>query len=301
MFGGLASMRIGLIYNRNSGEKRSHDLSNLEKSIKIIETASPYQIGPALDRLDLNESDILAIYGGDGTFQHTLTKCFEMYGEKMPAVLFFRGGTTNAVADDLKAGNSIEKTVHSIKNGRCKFKVIYKPILKLDDGKKEYGFLFGSGAAHEFIKDYSKGQKGGGKVFLLAVKMFTDLNYLEKMFREVDAEVYAAHDGKELEFNEYNIMVVSTVKSTGYGSRMMQRAGEHGKAQLRGGVMKKRDFFNNLPNKYERDIRGIHNWLVDYVRIKPKNFLEYTLDGEFKKSSEISISLKYLKTIIPQN
>ena len=294
-------MKLGLIYNKNSGERKNHDFSNLEKSIRIAETSSANQIGSALDKLDLHENDILAICGGDGTFQHTLTKCFEMYKEKMPAVLFFRGGTTNAVADDLKAGNSIEKTILSIKNGKCKFRVIYKPILKLDNGKEEYGFLFGSGAAHEFIKEYSKGHKGGRNVFLLAVRMFTDLNYLEKMFRKVDAEIYAVHDGKELEFNEHNILVISTIKSTGYGSRMMQRAGDNGKAQLRGGILKKREFFNNLPNKYERDMKGIHNWLVDYARIKPKSFLEYTLDGEFKKSNELNISLKYIKTILPQN
>jgi len=287
-------MKIGLIYNKNAGGKRREEL---EKIVDCFETHNTYQIYAALDKFKLSEKDILGVYGGDGTLQHTITRCFEYYKEKIPNILFIKGGTINSVADDLRLDGNAERAISLIK--RNKYRVHHKPIMRIDSERgAEYGFIYGSGLIYEFIHDYCKGNlRGAPKVFALTGMMLTNIPYLSNMLKEVDAEVHVSNGPT---FNRHNVMIISTVKNMGFGFKMMPHAGDHGKAQLRGGMLNEGDFFNNIVNAYTNSIRGIHSRLVDYVKIKPKKTLNYVLDGELKAANhELNISLRQIKFIIP--
>lgn len=290
-------MKVGFIYNKNAGERKGREL---EKIVDCFETHGIHQIYHALDKFKLSEKDILGIYGGDGTLHHTLTKCFEYYDGKIPQILFVKGGTINSVADDMKLGDNIERAVFRIRQD--KYKSVLKPVMKFEtSNNSEYGFIYGSGMIYEFINEYLKGDvRGAPKVFSLVGRMLTDNLFRKQMMKEIDASIHAENGSKYVAFNEHNVMIISTVKNMGFGVKMMPQAGDHGKTQLRGGMISEADIINNIVNAYTNPIHGVHSRLADHIRITPKKSFNYVLDGELKMlDDELNIFLKQIKFIIP--
>jgi len=290
-------MRLGIIYNTNAGNSRNN-ISQIIKLAEVVETSKPSEIYHALAKLNLCQRDILGVYGGDGTLHHTLTKCFELYGKKMPAILLLKGGTINATTDNFAVHYNTETAVKAVKEG--KFSIHLKPILKIDNGSVEYAFIYGSGLAYKFVKEYHSGNhKGPLKVIKLIAKCLLDKKYLNSLLESTAAEVYTLGG---LAFDSHNILLISTVKNIGLGFGAMAKAGEEGKAQLRGGMIKPEELINNLLKSYSGKISGIYDEVTDFVIIKPKGNLKYILDGEPKSSkNELKISTEKLKFVLPTN
>ncbi len=290
-------MKLGLIYNKNAGNKQPRNLSRIVNSIG---TSDINQVFHALDKLNLGKNDILGICGGDGTFQCTLTKCFGYYNGDMPSILLLKGGTINSVSDDLKLDGNIERAVYMINNN--KYTAHIKPVLRLDSEQgTDFGFIYGSGFAYELVKAYNHGPvRGAPKLMLLAARMITDWNYLTNFMHKIKAEVLAYNGELSANFDEHNIMAISTIKNLGLGFEIMGLAGDNGKAHMKAGILRNEGLINNFFDFYAKDIKGIYSNPISSMKIKPISSLDYILDGEFKSlKGEMHLSLKKTKFIIP--
>ena len=99
---------IGMIINPNAKRARKSIVKSklfwsdfLDESKAIVTPDIP-AIVPALEALKAQNIRVLAIYGGDGTFQKTLTAALKVWEpESLPAILALKGGTANALIKNM--------------------------------------------------------------------------------------------------------------------------------------------------------------------------------------------------------
>ncbi len=167
---------IGMIINPNAGrvaknvrKSRFFWENYLDESMTEITPDIP-AIEPALKRLKEKNIKVLAIYGGDGTFQKTLTAAFNVWEkEEMPPVLPLKGGTANALVKNMgikkKAKNYMNRFwKFASRNKVEKVELFEVPMLKVDDssnGHCNYGFIFTNGLAYKSIEQYQSAQNPG--------------------------------------------------------------------------------------------------------------------------------------------
>ncbi|RME00267.1 MAG: hypothetical protein D6812_10080, partial [Deltaproteobacteria bacterium] len=168
-----------------------------------------------------HDVDIVAICGGDGTYQSTLTKFMKVYGDKpLPAFALLRGGTMNNIGRTLGIDPSSEKSVQVLmkkyKNGR-NFRFREPTIL---DVNGEYGFIFGTGVISTFLEAYYKekrrGPIGAATLFTKAVlSAIVGGEFAQKLTEPLPLEVTL--DQRPLPLDRYTVLAVCTVKHLGFG------------------------------------------------------------------------------------
>ena len=100
-------MRIGVLNNVRAGRNprrvaRVRTFLKAHPEIPHVETESGEHVGEALSLLAQKEVDLLAIHGGDGTLQRTLTEILsDGHFAQPPLIAPLRGGRTNMNALDL--------------------------------------------------------------------------------------------------------------------------------------------------------------------------------------------------------
>ncbi len=99
--------RVGILLNPRSGTTRSgfnacSQLLTQHKHVIHREVVTPEDIAAALVEMAAQQVDVLAVCGGDGTVQATLTALFHTkpFGVRPPLALL-AGGTTNMTAADV--------------------------------------------------------------------------------------------------------------------------------------------------------------------------------------------------------
>jgi len=167
---------IGMIINPNAGrvaktvrKSRFFWENYLDKSLTEVTPDIP-SIEPALRRLKEKNIRTLAIYGGDGTFQKTLTAAFKIWDKtEMPNVLPLKGGTANALVKNMgirkKAKNYMNKFWKFMSGNKVKKVQLFDvPMLNVkdsSDGNSNYGFIFTNGLAYKSIEQYQSVEKPG--------------------------------------------------------------------------------------------------------------------------------------------
>src|SRR5580692_193015 len=111
--------------------------------------------------------DVLGISGGDGTNHVTITGFLSVYAPNpLPQLAFLRGGTMNTVANSvgIRRGRPegvlgrvirayAERAVRPLANVERHVMRI-GPAGQSDEGKVNYGFLFGTGVVYGFLSEY---------------------------------------------------------------------------------------------------------------------------------------------------
>jgi len=123
-----------------------------------------YTIAEEFRRLDV---EILAISGGDGTNQITLTGFLDVYGEAaIPPVALLRGGTMNTVANSVGVprgtpGQILRRLLDGYAlRGSTPLGRVERHLMRITPragGKARYGFLFGTGVVQGFLAEYYAG------------------------------------------------------------------------------------------------------------------------------------------------
>lgn len=126
--------------------------------------------------------EILAIHGGDGTINRTITAFINEYGDApLPKVALLKGGTMNVLANNLGMRGSPEKILFRLVDAHSSDAVINTKSLRSMRVENNYGFLFGNGAISAFLDEFYRNKSGPLGAGLLVLKLVFS-NFFNKQF-----------------------------------------------------------------------------------------------------------------------
>ncbi len=136
--------------------------SDEARHVRRIVTDRIGDIGPALADLG-QKTQLLCIYGGDGTIQRILDKLFTELQEEQPQLAFIGGGTMNVASRwcglSSKPGRNFRDIIKAYKSDQLLLKEV--PLLEVRQGEElHYGFTFGMGPLVRILDAYENGSKG---------------------------------------------------------------------------------------------------------------------------------------------
>ncbi|MGE0824509.1 MAG: diacylglycerol kinase family protein [Candidatus Binatia bacterium] len=158
-------MRLGVLNNLRAGRnprRSARVLSFLSQHPEVVhvETNQGEHVPEALAILAKRNIDILAVNGGDGTLQHTLTEILDRHVfPQEPLLIPLRGGRTNLSA--LGIGSSrrpvaaLATALKAIRDGTLAERIVTRPVLRVEIGPQSevhYGMVFGTGLIHRAIE-----------------------------------------------------------------------------------------------------------------------------------------------------
>ena len=151
-------MRIGVLNNVRAGRNprraaRVRAFLQAHPEVSQVETENGEHVAEALLLLARKGVELLAVNGGDGTLQRTLseilgTGCFP----QPPLIAPLRGGRTNMNALDIGSQHNpvtaLESLLHAARNGGVQERLVDRAVLRVefDDGSPaHYGMCMGVG------------------------------------------------------------------------------------------------------------------------------------------------------------
>ena len=114
---------------------------------------------------EVKRADLLALFGGDGTMQITLSQLLkEMTPEEFPPIAILPFGTTNMNAGDLNHSRNrrqaVECLTRAIETGR--FDSFERGLVRVQQGNSlQHGFFFGLGVIAQVIERWNEERKPG--------------------------------------------------------------------------------------------------------------------------------------------
>ena len=234
--------------------------------------------------------DILAINGGDGTIGCTVTafiKVYEAAGTLLPPVAILRGGTMNTTANSLGIKGAPGRLLFEVLDryhNREPFAVYEREVLKVGD---DYGFIFGNGVIHNFLKVYyGTGRPSPGvaaKVLLRGIaSAFVGGPFAARLTKRFRAHVTA--DGQEWAVSDFMSVAAAVVEQIGLGFTPFYRCNERpGAFAILGIHTGALGFVTELPRVWRgRPMRRdkVIDAVVSEVVLESDGGLEYTIDGD---------------------
>jgi diacylglycerol kinase family enzyme len=245
--------------------------------------------------------DILAINGGDGTIGVTVTafvKVYEAARTPMPLVAILRGGTMNTIANSLGIKGTPGKLLFDLLDryhNREPQAVYEREVLRVGDG---YGFIFGNGVIHHFLKAYygtgNPSPPVAARVLLRGiVSAIAGSGFAAELTKRFRANVTA--DGQQWAVGEFMCVAASVVSQIGLGFTPFYRCNEQeGAFAVLGIHTGAFGFALDLPRIWRgRPMR--RDKTVDAVArdilFESDEALEYTLDGDtYRGGTELRIT-----------
>lgn len=237
------------------------------------------------------ETEYLAISGGDGTIHYVLTEFIKVYkSEKLPCILILRDGTMNNIARSIKLKGKgtqlLQKLVNAVNSGTS-VQTKYRDTIRAD-GK--YCFLFGFGLTTNYLRIYD-GQGGGPgaafKVLGQGIKEAITGKGDDGLFKRVNAVITI--DGKKLRSDSFIGVFAATVSTLNIGFAPTSRAYEKdGTFHVIASGMKPMEIVPRL-NKLRRGIPFKHTDHYDDIASSmsidsPEKF-DYVMDGDIYECS----------------
>jgi len=178
--------------------------------------------GPALEKLLKPGIDVLGILGGDGTVNAVLNELLKLKPEKFPAILPFRGGTINAICNNIGTKDPPEETLKKmIGISRPHPTQFFKYLIRITEYENEqaslrYGFTFANGVFPKIFQDYYRYKNPGfGAALRLTLKIFLSSpfrpSYIRNLLSPVEMKI-AGRAGKIME-GKIRVLAVSTLES----------------------------------------------------------------------------------------
>jgi diacylglycerol kinase (ATP) len=171
---------IGLLNNLRAGRNNDqvmrmlHYLEQHKRHVISVETDCAEAVPEALADLSRREIDILAVNGGDGSLQHTLTEVLShrVFEGRIPLIAPLRGGRTTMSAGDLRANRDpvrgMAELIRASRDGTLGSRVVHRKVLRVEYGPSRevaYGMFWGGGLIYRAIelnhRIFTKGRSQG--------------------------------------------------------------------------------------------------------------------------------------------
>jgi diacylglycerol kinase (ATP) len=297
---------IGVIVNQNSNIYRK-DPSKVEDLAFIVEGKGHFKATRNMAELETAVADfkakdikILAISGGDGTLQATLSTFAHLYKDApLPKIALLRGGTMNTVATSLKIRGTPQSILAGIIRKIEKDEPFKRERRNLICVNGEFGFLFGNGLFYNFLKIYhEKAYPSVPKGFFLLSKTSISAlfctSFAKSIFEGIKTKLTI--DGKELAVMDLSSVSCSTIPYIGFGFNPYFRALEKdGSFHIIGFPKNPRTLALNLPKFFlGRDPKdpNLFNDAGSTVIIETGKPVGYQLDGELKNpTSKVTVQI----------
>ncbi|MBI2901917.1 MAG: sphingosine kinase [Planctomycetes bacterium] len=295
--------RVGVLVNPRGMYHRRHPeaLGGLARMVQSSRGIGVLAISDSIGDLTgiaedfrRREIDVLAVSGGDGSLSHAVTAFADVYGERpLPRIAPLRGGTMNTVADacGVPRGNPVSllgRLVAASASGDPA-RVVHRRAMRING---QCGFLFGMGAAYNFLEAYY----AEGKPYptpwtaarLLGRAVLSALvggSYVRRLTEPVHVD--AAVDGVSWPRRPYFGFAAGTIDQMGLGFRPLYRACETDDrfhilgfvctpVQFAGQLLRAR---RGLPMRHMTDALA-----AEAVLSCPEGRVRYTIDGELFES-----------------
>lgn len=171
---------VALIVNRQARAVRAGrvDAAQLRSVVELhgqaFEPESLDELAAAAREIRARDPGMIAICGGDGTYQKTITALLHAYGaHPVPLLLPLKGGTFNVLTTNIDVRGRAAKvlaramTHHPLRGSaagtppvRRGFRTTTIPILQITDeitGRRDWGFIFANGVIGRVVSLYAEG------------------------------------------------------------------------------------------------------------------------------------------------
>lgn len=224
-------MRLGVLSNFSAGgggqrSERIREFLREHPDVPQVEPGGAGGVREALSFLAERGVDLLAVSGGDGTLQRTLTELLSdgKVFPKMPLVAPLRAGRTNMSALDIGSDrhpvHALDRLLRGARDNSIQFRLVTRPVLRVDLGPDEppqYGMFCGVGVIHRAIElvhrvfpyGRSQGVFGSGVVTfsLLARHLFGEKNGILN-----PDDVTIRLDDTPLDGHSFRLVIASTLR-----------------------------------------------------------------------------------------
>jgi diacylglycerol kinase family enzyme len=224
---------LAIIANPNAHRNRlwplaARELRKAAPGVPILETRSAEELARAAAQLARERPRVIAIAGGDGTVQHTLTALDRALGPELPPLALLGGGAYDSLASLGGRGGPEEKLrrlSEALASG-ARLQVIERDVLRAGG---QCGFRLGVGLPVRFVEAvYATGRPGAATgAALLARAAFSSLwrgKFARKLYEPLD--LGATVDGEEWPPLPLYGVLCTTVAEAGLRLRPFRRATE---------------------------------------------------------------------------
>jgi len=236
---------------------------------------------------------VIAIHGGDGTLQRTLSALIAAYATRaLPPVAILPGGTMNVVASSLgirvKPEDLLAELAAAERTG-AKVATIHRRCLRVGS---DYGFIFGNGLLTNFLEEYyARGKYGTRRalwiIFRILLSVITTGRYARRIFRRFRGIVKV--DGSQLPRTRLTGLGVATVTEIGFRFKLHHRADDDpdrmGALAIHGGPLSL--LLDVLDVRLGRGLstKRATSFVATQISIEPEDKESaYTLDGDLYTS-----------------
>ena len=229
---------LAIIANPNAHRNRlwplaAQVLRKAAPGVAILETRNADELQRAAAQVVLEQPRVLAIAGGDGTVQHTLTALYRALGPALPPIALLGGGAYDSLASLGGRGGPEERLrrlSEALASG-TRLKITERDVLCASEGglPVQCGFRLGVGLPVRFVEAvYATGRPGAlTGALLLARAALSSLvhgGFSKRLYEPLD--LTAVVDGEEWPPLPLYGVVCTTVAEAGLGLRPFRRATE---------------------------------------------------------------------------
>ena len=225
----MKGQRFGLIINSYAKGVHKRYIVSHRKFWEAMLKPAQYQLPDgieqnafALKKLLGDEIDVLGILGGDGTVHTVLNDLLKLNPPKFPAILPFRGGTINALCNNIGTKDSPEETLKKFVGlSHSHPTQFFKYLIRItEQGEEEtgqrYGFSFANGVFPKIFQVYYGYKNPGfGAALRLILKVFLYSpfrpGYVSNLISPVDMKI-EGRAGKVMD-GKIRVLAVSTLES----------------------------------------------------------------------------------------
>jgi diacylglycerol kinase family enzyme len=257
---------------------------------------------PALcARLREDRIDLVALCGGDGTGQATLTELLRAYratDARLPRIALLGGGTVNTVARNLGVRGAPVAVLARLldANARGALATVAHPLLAVNG---RHGFLFAAALGARFLElYYDTPRPGPARAALLAARVAGSAALGGALSRRLfrPAGTALSIDGAAPQTLDARLLVASTVEDVGVGMRICPRASSApGRFQLVASALPPSTMARQLPAVLAgRPLDGEPALHVDRLCARAELVFDgdepYTLDGDLFRARAVTVA-----------
>jgi diacylglycerol kinase family enzyme len=287
---------LAIIANPNAHRNRlwplaARELRKAAPGVSILETRSAEELARAVAQLARERPRVVAIAGGDGTVQHTLTALDRALGPELPPLALLGGGAYDSLASLGGRGGPEEKLrrlSEALASG-ARLQVIERDVLRAGG---QCGFRLGVGLPVRFVEAvYATGRPGAATgAALLARAAFSSLwrgKFARKLYEPLD--LAATVDGEEWPPLPLYGVLCTTVAEAGLRLRPFRRATERpGAFEILGLTAGPRSFALEIPRLLcgqpaRRD--RLLDSVAERAELSSPRPFSWFLDGELRSCS----------------
>ena len=295
---------IGVIVNPRASGNRAHpDITAHLAAVvgadgEVVATPDLEALEQTLHRFYARGFKVLAVSGGDGSLCHAISGAVRVWGEdNLPQFVALRGGTINNVSRTIGGPTRPEAFLGKVMSGyraRREFSTMTRPLLRVNGSI--YGSIVGAGLITHFLEEYYEGSNPGpasaaGILVRCGVSWLKGGRFIRQIVPTLGGT--AECDGEKLPWNQYTLVLASSVKHIGLGVKPFYLSGrKNGYFHLMAGPPTPGQLLSRLPRFRRGFPAGLDTLYDNMARCFRIEFTEpqsFTVDGELFPSVQVLV------------